>query len=30
LTPQDGALPAWEAGDLAQVSAPADPAHPRE
>ena len=30
LTPQDGALPAWEAGDLAQVSAPAEPAHPRE
>jgi len=30
LVPQDGALPAWEAGDLAQVSAPADPAHPRE
>lgn len=30
LMPQDGALPAWEAGDLAQVSAPADPAHPRE
>ncbi|MBB6134769.1 sulfite reductase (NADPH) flavoprotein alpha-component [Massilia aurea] len=30
LTPQDGALPAWEAGDLAQVSAPADPAYPRE
>ncbi len=30
LAPQDGALPAWEAGDLAQVSAPADPDHPRE
>jgi len=30
LVPQEGALPAWEAGDLAQVSAPADPAHPRE
>ncbi|MEM8511906.1 sulfite reductase (NADPH) flavoprotein alpha-component [Massilia sp. MP_M2] len=30
LMPQDGALPAWEAGDLAQVSAPADPEHPRE
>ena len=30
LMPQDGALPAWEAGDLAQVSAPADPAHSRE
>ncbi|MGH8855585.1 MAG: sulfite reductase subunit alpha [Telluria sp.] len=26
----DGPLPAWEAGDLAQVSAPADPDHPRE
>jgi sulfite reductase (NADPH) flavoprotein alpha-component len=25
-----GALPAWEAGDLAQVSPPSDPAHPRE
>jgi sulfite reductase (NADPH) flavoprotein alpha-component len=24
------ALPAWEAGDLAQVSPPADPDHPRE
>lgn len=30
LAPADGALPAWEAGDLAQISAPADPAHPRE
>ena len=30
LVPLDGALPAWEAGDLAQVSAPADPGHPRE
>jgi sulfite reductase (NADPH) flavoprotein alpha-component len=30
LAPADGRLPAWEAGDLAQVSAPADPAHPRE
>jgi sulfite reductase (NADPH) flavoprotein alpha-component len=30
LAPQDGVLPAWEAGDLAQVSAPADPEHPRE
>jgi sulfite reductase (NADPH) flavoprotein alpha-component len=30
LVPVDGALPAWEAGDLAQVSAPADPDHPRE
>ena len=30
LAPLDGALPAWEAGDLAQVSAPSDPEHPRE
>jgi sulfite reductase (NADPH) flavoprotein alpha-component len=30
LAPPDGQLPAWEAGDLAQVSPPADPAHPRE
>ncbi|MGZ5182990.1 MAG: sulfite reductase subunit alpha, partial [Ramlibacter sp.] len=30
LTPADGVLPAWEAGDLAQVSPPADPDHPRE
>ncbi|MFN3792647.1 sulfite reductase subunit alpha [Massilia sp.] len=30
LVPVDGALPSWEAGDLAQVSAPADPGHPRE
>jgi sulfite reductase (NADPH) flavoprotein alpha-component len=30
LAPQDGVLPAWEAGDLAQVSAPLDPDHPRE
>ena len=30
LAPQDGPLPSWEAGDLAQVSAPADPGHPRE
>jgi sulfite reductase (NADPH) flavoprotein alpha-component len=30
LVPVDGALPAWEAGDLAQVSAPADPDHPRD
>lgn len=30
LVPQDGVLPDWEAGDLAQVSAPADPAHPRD
>lgn len=30
LVPAAGALPAWEAGDLAQVSAPLDPEHPRE
>ncbi|WP_296945196.1 sulfite reductase subunit alpha [uncultured Massilia sp.] len=30
LLPADGALPGWEAGDLAQVGAPADPDHPRE
>lgn len=30
LAPADGRLPAWEAGDLAQVSAPGDPEHPRE
>jgi len=30
LAPRDGALPAWEAGDLAQVSAPLDPDRPRE
>ncbi|WP_307727051.1 sulfite reductase subunit alpha [Telluria mixta] len=30
LAPVGGALPAWEAGDLAQVSPPADPEHPRE
>lgn len=30
LVPLGGALPAWEAGDLAQVSVPADPDHPRE
>ena len=30
LVPRDGLLPAWEAGDLAQVSAPLDPDHPRE
>jgi len=30
LRPAAGALPAWEAGDLAQVSPPADPDHPRE
>lgn len=30
LAPLGGAVPAWEAGDLAQVSPPADPEHPRE
>ena len=30
LVPREGALPAWEAGDLVQVSAPADPDYPRE
>ncbi|MES2899129.1 MAG: sulfite reductase subunit alpha [Pseudomonadota bacterium] len=30
LTPLDGALPVWEAGDLAQLSAPAEPGFPRE
>ena len=30
LVPAGGPLPAWEAGDLAQVSPPADPDHPRE
>ncbi len=30
LAPVRGALPGWEAGDLAQVSPPADPDHPRE
>jgi sulfite reductase (NADPH) flavoprotein alpha-component len=30
LVPAGGSLPAWEAGDLAQVSAPRDPDHPRE
>jgi len=31
LVPADGApLPAWEAGDLAQILAPADPERPRE
>ena len=30
LVPVDGALPEWEAGDLVQLSAPGDPAHPRE
>jgi sulfite reductase (NADPH) flavoprotein alpha-component len=30
LVPLAGALPAWEAGDLAQLSPPSDPDHPRE
>ena len=30
LRPAAGSLPAWQAGDLAQVSPPADPEHPRE
>jgi sulfite reductase (NADPH) flavoprotein alpha-component len=30
LVPAEGALPHWEAGDLAQVGAPRDPDHPRE
>jgi sulfite reductase (NADPH) flavoprotein alpha-component len=30
LVPRDGLLPAWEAGDLAQVAPPGDPDHPRE
>jgi sulfite reductase (NADPH) flavoprotein alpha-component len=30
LQPAAGALPAWEAGDLAQVGPPPDPDHPRE
>nr|WP_314545900.1 sulfite reductase subunit alpha [uncultured Massilia sp.] len=30
LLPLRGGLPAWEAGDLAQVSPPSDPEHPRE
>ena len=30
LVPAEGVLPDWEAGDLAQVSAPDDPGHPRE
>ena len=30
LAPCDGLLPDWEAGDLVQVSAPGDPAQPRE
>jgi len=30
LLPAGAALPAWEAGDLAQVSPPSNPEHPRE
>lgn len=30
LVSADGRLPAWEAGDLAQLSPPSDPEHPRE
>lgn len=30
LVPADGPLPAWQAGDLVQVSAPGDPGLPRE
>lgn len=30
LVPAGGDLPAWKAGDLVQVSAPADPDYPRE
>jgi len=30
LTPAEGSLPVWEAGDLVQVSAPTDPELPRE
>ncbi|MDL2357067.1 MAG: sulfite reductase subunit alpha [Pseudomonadota bacterium] len=30
LAPADGALPEWEAGDLAQLCAPAEPDRPRE
>jgi sulfite reductase (NADPH) flavoprotein alpha-component len=30
LVPVEGALPAWEAGDLVQLSAPDEPAYPRE
>ncbi|MES2016399.1 MAG: sulfite reductase subunit alpha [Pseudomonadota bacterium] len=30
LVPADGPLPAWEPGDLVQVSAPGDPDYPRE
>jgi sulfite reductase (NADPH) flavoprotein alpha-component len=30
LTPAQGALPEWQAGDLVQLSAPGDPDYPRE
>jgi sulfite reductase (NADPH) flavoprotein alpha-component len=30
LAPAGGALPDWQAGDLVQISAPADPDYPRE
>ncbi len=30
LVPEEGALPAWQSGDLVQVAAPGDPDHPRE
>jgi sulfite reductase (NADPH) flavoprotein alpha-component len=30
LLPASGPLPAWQAGDLVQISAPADPDYPRE
>lgn len=30
LVPADGILPVWEAGDVAAVQVPADPAHPRD
>lgn len=30
LAPANGELPAWQAGDLVQVSAPGDPDYPRE
>ncbi|SFU76410.1 sulfite reductase subunit alpha [Pseudoduganella namucuonensis] len=30
LEPEEGALPDWQSGDLAQVAAPGDPSRPRE
>jgi len=30
LVPENGPLPAWQSGDLVQVAAPGDAAHPRE